>query len=163
MKKKIPHERDTQVLLHDIRSAHNVGSMFRTADAIGVTQIHLSGYTPCPLDRFNRPVGEIAKTALGAEISIPWKYHKDPSVLIHSFKEREFTVVGLEQDKHAKDYKTYTPQGKTLILVGSEVTGLSWELRDLCDVLLEIPMHGDKESLNVSVAFGIALFRIFDR
>jgi len=72
-------------------------------------------------------------------------------------------VVGIEQDERAVDYKTYTPPQKTLLLVGSEVEGLSAELREMCDVLCEIPMHGDKESLNVSVAFGVALFRLFDR
>jgi len=163
MEKKNTTKRDTCVLLHDIRSAHNVGAMFRTADAIGVSHIFLSGFTPTPRDRFQRPVKEIAKTALGAELTIPWEYLKDPMEIITKLKTEGFVVVGIEQDKRAVDYKTYAPSEKTLLLVGSEVEGLSEELREKCDVLLEIPMRGEKESLNVSVAFGVALFHLFDR
>lgn len=156
-------EREIVVLLHNIRSAHNVGAIFRTADAIGVQQILLSGYTPTPLDRFERPVKEIAKTALGAERSIPWTYHKDPRSIIRKYKHLGFRVVGIEQDDRSIDYKTYQIEGKTLFLVGNEVRGLSRSLCDACDVLLEIPMRGKKESLNVGVSFGIALFRVCDR
>lgn len=163
MKKKSIKKRDVRVLLHNIRSAHNVGAMFRTADAVGVSHLYLSGYTPAPLDRFRRPVKEIAKTALGAELAIPWEYVIEPRELIVKFKNEGFVVVGIEQDARAVDYKTYAPSKKTLLLVGSEVEGLSAALRELCDVLCEIPMHGEKESLNVSVAFGVALFRLFDR
>lgn len=163
MKKKSIQTTDIRVLVHNIRSAHNVGAMFRTADAAGVAHLYLSGYTPAPLDRFRRPVKEIAKTALGAEISIPWEHAKDPTALITKLKSEGFVVVGIEQDKRAIDYKTHTPSEKTLLLVGSEVEGLSIELREMCDVICEIPMRGEKESLNVSVAFGVALFRFFDR
>jgi len=156
-------EYDIRVLLHNIRSAHNVGAMFRTAEAIGVAQVYISGYTPCPLDRFKRPVKEITKTALGAELTIPWKYFKDPKEIVVSLQKENFTVVGLEQDTSSVDYKAYEPHAKTLFLVGSEVEGLSQELRALCDALVEIPMYGKKESLNVGVAFGVALFRLFDR
>ena len=163
MKKKSTQKKDIRILFHNIRSAHNVGAMFRTADAAGVSRIILSGYTPAPIDRFGRPVKEIAKTALGAELTIPWEYVKEPTDIIAQLKAEGFVVVGIEQDERAVDYKTYTPPQKTLLLVGSEVEGLSAELREMCDVLCEIPMHGDKESLNVSVAFGVALFRLFDR
>ena len=154
--------KDIHVLLHDIRSAHNVGSVFRTADAIGVSNIILTGYTPCPLDRFGRPVAEIAKTALGAEISITWSYEKDPLAVMAVYKQKGYTIVGLEQDERAIDYKQFSSTEKILFLVGSEVSGLSSELRTSCDVLIEIPMKGRKESLNVAVAFGIAMFRLFD-
>lgn len=163
MKKKSIQKNDIRVIIHDIRSAHNVGAMFRTADAAGVSCMYISGYTPAPLDRFDRPVKEIAKTALGAELTIPWEYAKEPTGIIAKLKTEGFVVVGIEQDERAVDYKTYAPTPKTLLLVGSEVEGLSTELREMCDVLVEIPMHGDKESLNVSVAFGVALFRLFDR
>ena len=155
-------KRDIRVVLHNIRSAHNVGSIFRTADALGVTHIYCSGYTPAPLDRFGRPVKEIAKTALGAEKSIAWEVLKRPNATLGRLKKEGFTVVGIEQDKRAQDYKTYTPPEKIVILVGNEVRGLSLSLRDSCDVLLEIPMRGKKESLNVGVSFGISLFRICD-
>lgn len=155
--------KNIHVLLHDIRSAHNVGSMFRTADAIGVSNIILSGYSPCPLDRFGRPVAEIAKTALGSEMSISWTYEKDPLAVINEYKRKAYVIVGLEQDKNAVDYKNFTSPQKVLLIVGSEVEGISQSLLEVCDALVEIPMRGEKESLNVSVAFGVALFRLFDR
>ncbi len=155
--------KDVRVLLHNIRSAHNVGAIFRTADAIGVTRMYLSGYTPLPVDRFGRPVKEIAKTALGAERTIPWEYAKTPVKFLRNLRDDGFKVVGIEQDKRAVDYKTFEAPEKFVILVGSEVRGLSAGLRKQCDVLVEIPMRGEKESLNVSVAFGIALFRVLDK
>ena len=156
-------KRDIRVVLHNIRSAHNVGSIFRTADALGVTHIYCSGYTPAPLDRFGRPVKEIAKTALGAEKSITWESVVRPNIILRNLKREGFTVVGIEQDKRAQDYKTYHPPEKIVVLMGNEVRGLSPSLRDSCDVLLEIPMKGKKESLNVAVSFGIGLFRICDQ
>ena len=155
--------RDVRVLLHNIRSAHNVGAIFRTADAISVSRIYLSGYTPSPIDRFGRPMKEIAKTALGAEKTIPWEYAKTPAKFLRALKQEGFAIVGIEQDERAVDYKTYRPDRRTLILVGSEVGGLSAGLRKRCDTLIEIPMRGNKESLNISVAFGIARFRLFDQ
>lgn len=149
-----------RVLLHNIRSAHNVGSMFRTADAIGVGHIFLSGYTPLPVDRFGRLVKEISKTALGAEKSVPWSGERDVSRVIARAKEEGFVVVGLEQDARSVDYTRYSIDQPTLFIVGNEVRGMSPSLRAKCDVLIEIPMRGKKESLNVSVSFGVALFRI---
>ena len=154
------------LLLHNIRSAHNVGAMFRTADAIGIERIYLTGYTPTPLDRFGRPLKEITKTALGAELTIPWETHKKPDSFIAKSKATGVEVIGIEQDKRSIDYKKYQSHNReqrVLIVVGNEVRGMSKGLRDKCDVLIEIPMHGKKESLNVSVAFGIALFRLFDQ
>lgn len=156
-------KRDVRIVLHNIRSAHNVGSIFRTADALGVTHIYCSGYTPSPLDRFGRPVKEIAKTALGAEQSIKWEALKRPNTTLRTLKRDGFTVVGIEQDKRARDYKAYTPPERIVILVGNEVRGLSLSLRDACDILVEIPMQGKKESLNVAVSFGVAAFRLLDR
>lgn len=156
-------KKDIRVLLHNIRSAHSVGAIFRTSDALGVSYIYLSGYSPLPLDRFGRPVKEIAKTALGAEHSIPWEYIKEPRALIDTLKGGRFVVTGIEQDVRAVDYKTYDATERTLLLVGNEVRGLSPSLRNMCDVLLKIPMRGKKESLNVSSAFAIVLFRVFDK
>lgn len=155
--------REVYVLLHNIRSAHNVGAIFRTADALGITRMYFSGYTPAPIDRFGRPVKEIAKTALGAEMTIPWEYQEDPMAVIAAQKREGFVVVGIEQDARAVDYKTYAAKEKMLILVGSEVEGLAPSLRQACDAMIEIPMRGAKESLNVSVAFGVALFRMLDQ
>jgi len=151
-------EREIVVLLHNIRSGHNVGSMFRTADAVGVSRIYCSGYTPLPVDQFNRPRKEIVKTALGAEETVPWTAVKNISMHIARLKKQGYTIVGLEQDKRAIDYRAVPQKGKMVLLVGNEVRGISPQLRNKCDILMEIPMCGKKESLNVSVATGIALY-----
>ncbi len=148
----------TALLLHNIRSAHNVGSIFRTADAAGVSRIYLTGYTPTPTDRFGRPQKEIAKTALGAEHTIPWEYAETPAPFIKNLKKGGWRIVGVEQDARAIDYRALTPDRPTLFILGNEVRGISLTLRDQCDVLIEIPMRGKKESLNVGVAAGIVLF-----
>lgn len=146
-----------QILLHNIRSAHNVGSIFRTADAAGVAKIYLTGYTPCPIDRFGRPQKDIAKTALGAEKSVPWEYAKTAQEVIKRLKKEGWSIVGVEQDVRSRDYRETLP-AKCAFVFGNEVRGLSPALRDVCDILVEIPMHGKKESLNVSVTAGIVLF-----
>lgn len=147
-------------MLHNVRSAHNVGSIFRTADAAGVTKIYLSGYTPTPLDRFGRPQKEIAKTALGAEHSVSWEYAKSPARTIARLKKEGWKIVGVEQDARALDYRSLKIDGPALVMLGNEVRGMSKGLRDRCDALVEIPMRGAKESLNVSVAAGIVLFQL---
>jgi tRNA G18 (ribose-2'-O)-methylase SpoU len=155
------------LLIHNIRSTHNVGSMFRTADAAGVSQIFLTGYTPTPLDRFGRPVKEIAKVALGAEQTLSWKYYKSPTALLKKMKKEGAYIVGLEQDARSLDYKkirldTIRKKQPVIVIVGSEVEGMSAALRAQCDVLAEIPMLGKKESLNVGVSLGIALYRMLN-
>lgn len=154
---------EIRVLLHNIRSAQNVGSIFRTADALGVMRIYLSGYSPHPVDRFGFPVKEIAKTALGAERHLPWEAVASPARLIERLHEEGFDIVGIEQDERAVDYKTFRTKKSTLLILGNEVRGMSSSLRGYCDALIEIPMRGKKESLNVAVAFGVAAFRLFDR
>ena len=146
------------VLLHNVRSAHNVGSIFRTADAAGVSRAYLSGYTPTPRDRFGRPQKEIAKTALGAENILQWEYHASPTRLISRLKKEGWDVVGVEQDARARNYRAFKTKTPTVFVFGNEVRGLSSGLRKACDSLIEIPMNGVKESLNVSVAAGIVLF-----
>ena len=146
------------LLLHNIRSAHNVGSLFRSADGAGVAHVFLSGYTPTPLDKFQRAQKDIAKTALGAEKKIPWSSHKNASSLIKNLKTEGWHIVGIEQDSKAVDYRALHLKPKTLFVLGNEVRGISPELRRICDTLIEIPMHGSKESLNVSVAGAVVLF-----
>lgn len=156
-------KRQYAVLLPNIRSAHNVGSIFRTADAVGVTACYLSGYTPRPVDKFGRPQKEIAKTALWAEKYIPWEYEENTTKLLKRLKREGYLVVAIEQDDTAVDYKKFKiPKSaeKILFVVGNEVEGLSLAERKLCDHFVEIPMKGEKESLNVVVSFGIAIFRI---
>lgn len=148
------------LLLHNIRSTHNVGAIFRTADAAGVERVYLSGYTPRPVDQFGRMQKDIAKTALGAEKDIPWEHQKNVSTLMRALKQGGWHIVGVEQDARAKDYRVFKPKQKTLYVMGNEVRGLSEALRKQCDALIEIPMRGQKESLNVSVAAGIVLFNI---
>ncbi len=149
---------DVSVLLHNIRSAHNVGSIFRTCDAAGVSRVYLTGYTPAPTDRFGRAQKDIAKTALGAERTVAWEYHKNPLSLIVKLKKDGKRIVGIEQDERAQNYRSLTLKKQIVFLLGNEVRGLSKQLRDACDTIVEIPMRGKKESLNVSVAAGIVLF-----
>lgn len=146
------------LLLHNIRSAHNVGSLFRTADAAGITRIFLSGYTPAPLDRFGRPQKEIAKTALGAEKTLPWEWHRNPATVIRRCTKDGFVIAAVEQAPGARDYRKFRADAPTLYVFGNEVRGLSKSMLSRADVILEIPMRGKKESLNVSVAAGIVLF-----
>lgn len=155
-------KRNIYLILCDIRSAHNVGAMFRTADASGVTKIFLTGYTPRPVDRFNRPVKEILKTALGAEKNIPWEHKPDTLEVIKDLKKKKVEIIALEQSPKALDYKKVKAKNDIALVVGNEVLGLSKEILAIADIIAEIPMNGGKESLNVSVALGVALFRILD-
>lgn len=155
-------KKDVAVLLHNIRSTHNVGSIFRTADALGVSKIYLSGYTPTPLDKFKRPRKDIAKVALGAEKNIAWEYFDNPKIIINKLRKDGYMVVGIEQDARSLDYKKVKVKKPALFVVGNEVEGIDKKTLKLCDVLVEISMAGNKESLNVSVAFGVAVFRILN-
>lgn len=148
------------VLLHNVRSTHNVGSIFRTADGAGAQKIYLSGYTPAPTDRFGRVRKDIAKTALGAEKMVPWEYRFSPAKIIAELKSGGWKIVGVEQDERAVDYRRFQIKRPTLFIFGNEVKGIAPALRNQCDTLVEIPMHGKKESLNVSVAAGIILFTV---
>ncbi|HEY4496444.1 MAG TPA: TrmH family RNA methyltransferase [Candidatus Paceibacterota bacterium] len=150
------------LILDNIRSAHNVGAIFRTADGAGIVKIFLIGTTPCPIDRFGRVQKEIAKTALGAEKTVNWEHQTNFTSLVRQLKKEDFTIIAVEQDKKAIDYKKIKspPKTKVAFVFGGEVSGISFAHLKLCDVIAEIPMRGKKESLNVSVATGIALFRI---
>lgn len=150
--------KEVAVLLHNVRSAHNVGSIFRTAEGAGVAKIYLAGLTPAPTDRFGRAQKEIAKTALGAEESVSWEHARSPRTIIRQLQGKGWTIVGVEQDARAVDYRRFRAKGKTLLVFGNEVRGIPRPLCALCDKLIEIPMHGTKESLNVAVAAGIVLF-----
>jgi len=131
-----------------------VGSFFRTADAMGIEKIYLAGYTAQP------PRREISKTAIGAEDWIDWEYKEDPIQAINDLKEDGWKVVGLELEEGAQKIADYSPTEKICLVLGHEVTGVPEEIIKLCDDVVYIPMHGKKESLNVSVALGIALDRL---
>lgn len=153
-------KKERVIILPEIRSALNVGSIFRTADACGVGKIYLVGYTPAPRDSFGRVNKEIAKTALGAEQNIPWEKAGNISKLITRLKKDGFYIIAVEQSPNSVDYKQIKPKEKTAFIFGNEVSGLAKSILVKCDVIAEIPMRGEKESLNVAVSVGIALYRI---
>ena len=150
------------LILHNIRSVHNVGSIFRTADAAGISKILLSGYTPAPLDRFNLPRKDFAKVSLGAEKTIPWQQTKTFAQAVKLLKKENYFIAAIEQDKRSTPLFEFTPpKNQSLALVlGNEVRGVSPSSLKLCDAILEIPMRGKKESLNVSVSAGIAMYTL---
>ena len=160
MDKKIPTS--NILILPDIRSAINVGAIFRTADAVAIDKIYLVGYTPRPTDQFGRIQKDISKSALGAETWIKWEYKENLLPLIKVLKKQGYEIVALEQSKKSIDYRKYKKAPKFAFILGPEVTGLDSKILDKCDKIVEIPMKGKKESLNVSVAAGVALFRILE-
>lgn len=152
------------VIAHNIRSTHNVGSIFRTCEGFGVSKIILSGYTPYPRlqndDRLphiaDKLTAQIHKTALGAETMVPFEHQAEPDIA--ELRANNFRIIGLEQDQHSIILATYNAPDKIALILGEEVHGIPPELIAQCDDLIEIPMQGKKESFNVSVAAGIALY-----
>lgn len=165
-------------ILHNIRSMHNVGSIFRTADAAGLEKLYLCGITPAPKDRFGDWRPQIAKVALGAEKYIPWEKVGSTTYVIKKLKVQGYKIFALEQERRAVPYYRMKPSKKKhekiALVVGNEVKGLSSTILNLADKILEIPMRGamvrqahhprhvgcGKESLNVAVAFGIVAFHL---
>ncbi len=150
------------ILLDNIRSVHNVASLFRTADCVGVEKIIVGGITPAPVDRFKKARADFAKVALGAEKSVTWEHVENIPAMIKKYKKNGFEIVALEQTKTAIKYTDYTITKPTLIILGAEVEGVAKNILKLCDVHVEIPMAGSKESLNVAIAGSVLLFRIRD-
>ncbi len=151
------------LILHNIRSTYNVGAIFRTADAVGVSKIYLTGYTPTPKDQWGRDRKDIAKTALGAEKSVLWECKKSVRAVIEKLKKEKVFIVALEQAENSVDYRKVKQHPKIALIVGNEVKGISKQTLSLCDVIAEIPMSGKKESLNVSVSAGVALFQLLQK
>ena len=170
------------VILNNVRSSENVGSIFRTCDAAGVLKIILCGYTPTPIDRFGRENKGLTKASLGAEKFVVWQQAESLKGASEKLKKEGFKIVGIEQDKKAIDYrelrtsKLLASSSKLALVFGNEVEGLSKEDLALCDAVAEIPMRGSmvrqahhpryskrgKESLNVAVSVGIVLFGFID-
>jgi 23S rRNA (guanosine2251-2'-O)-methyltransferase len=157
------------LILDNLRSTYNVGAILRTAEAVGVSRVIAVGTTPYPeLDDDTRPphvrtsnTREIAKAALGAERNVPIAYQADIKETLSGIKAANFTLLALEQAKNSIDVFTYErPDGSIALIVGPEVSGITPAVLELCDGILEIPMYGRKESLNVSVAAGIALYQL---
>lgn len=140
------------IILHNVRSRFNVGSVFRTADGAGIAKIYLGGITPSP------PHPKIAKVSLGAENFVPYESVKNTWQLIERLKQRGISVVAVEQSKNSIQYKHYKPQFPIAIVMGSETKGLSKAILKRCDDIIEIPMLGKKESLNVATACGIICY-----
>ena len=156
--------REFYVICDNIRSLENIGAIFRTADALGVTKIFLCGISGRP------PHQKISKTALGAEKNIPFEYHKQTWRLIDKLKGPTFaksfggrgkiTIVALEQDKKAIAYTKLKPTFPLALIIGNEVKGISRKVLSQADKIIYLPMRGQKESLNVAVAFGVAAYQI---
>jgi|GEM_PF-211896 len=143
------------LIAHNIRSAENVGSLFRTADALGAAKIWIAGYSPGPEHV------KVQKTALGAEKSVAWEREEDAKKLFDILRAEGFRMVGLELDPRAVRLDVYQPSAdKVALVLGNEVDGIPPWVRDMCDDLIFIPQHGIKESLNVSVAAAIASYSI---
>jgi len=141
------------IILPNIRSLYNIGSIFRTADACGVEKVYLTGYSGRP-DKQDK----IAKTALGAEKNVPWEHHHDTWRVIEKLRTEGYQIVALEQSKESVDYHEFKSADKVALIVGNEVKGLSKELLKRTDIHIHLPMVGKKESLNVAVAFGITAY-----
>ena len=147
------------LILDNIRSVHNVGSLFRTADGFGIFEIFLCGTTPTPIDRFGRERSDFQKVSLGAEKTIPWKYFETTQEAIETAKS-EYQIVALEQDVRSQNIETFSSEKNIALVLGTEVTGMSQEILETCDTILEIPMSGTKESFNVSIAGAIAMYEL---
>lgn len=153
------------LILHNIRSTHNVGSIFRTAEGFGVGEIIISGYTPYPkvahdprLPHITEKLhGQIRKTALGAEELVPFRYVEDIVAFLESYQH---PIIALEQTPDSSPLQAFTPPDEFALMLGEEVHGITPELLKRTHLTVEIPMYGQKESFNVSVAAGIALYEL---
>ncbi|WP_031465798.1 TrmH family RNA methyltransferase [Sciscionella sediminilitoris] len=163
-----PERTELVVIAHNMRSAYNVGALLRTADVFAVHTVYCTGYTPYPRQRddtrspelISRLGHKIHKSALGAEETVRCLHHPGISALLAELRAEGYTIAGLEVDDRAVNLAGYRPPAKLALLLGEEVHGIPVKLRASCDELLEIPMHGTKDSLNVSVASGIALYAL---
>lgn len=151
------------LILDNIRSVENAGSIFRTAEGMGVSKIYLIGTTPAPLDRFGRKRTDFSKVALGAEDLVIWEYQEKISPVIKELKEQGFKVIAIEQSNNSLDLKNYKSPDQFALILGNEVDGIAEDILKECDDVLEIKMMGKKESLNVSVATGIAIFELLNK
>ncbi len=145
------------IVLDDVRSLNNVGSVFRTADAFRVEKIFLCGITGTP------PHKDIHKTALGATDSVDWEYRKDILKLIDELKEYNYQIISVEQTVDSLSLESFEPgeEVKTVLIFGNEVKGVHQEVIDRSDMSLEIPQMGTKHSFNISVSAGIVLWEVF--
>ena len=159
---------DIVLIAHDIRSCHNVGSLLRTAEGLGVKQVFLTGYTPYPMESNDTRLPHIAqklhkqisKTALGAEETLKWSYSENILAVLDRLSDDGYELVALEQNPRSTTLPVYVPANKVALLLGREVEGLDTALLDRCKHILEIPMFGKKESFNVVQAAAMALYHM---
>lgn len=161
--------RELVFIAHNLRSCYNVGSLLRTADGMGVTKILLTGYTPYPLQNQTdsrlpheaaKVHHQISKVALGAEISQPWQYILPIKTALKTLKDQGYVIAALEQAPGSIALSQFDPPGKLAVILGRETEGVEAEIIKVCDVILEIPMKGRKESLNVVQAAAIAMYQL---
>ncbi len=163
-----PQPRDIVVIAHNLRSVYNVGSLLRTGEVFAVNKVYVSGFTPYPDHRGDTrdarlrdvQTRRMAKTAAGAERTMPLEHREDVLGLLVELGDAGYTVAGLENEPTAFALGTYPPPAKLALVLGDEVHGITAEIREMCEVLLRIPVYGGKETLNVSVAAGIALYAL---
>lgn len=156
------------LIAHNLRSAHNVGSLFRTAEGLGVQKVYLTGYTPYPLAKTDKRLPhlaqkidrQIAKTSLGAEKSIAWEQRSVVEPLLGELRAKGYRICALEQSPNSQSMARYKAPAKISLIIGREVDGIESEVLDECDDILEIPMFGDKESFNVVQAAAMALYQL---
>jgi tRNA G18 (ribose-2'-O)-methylase SpoU len=148
---------ELHLVVHNIRSAHNVGSMLRSADSLGATKVWIVGYSPAP------DLPKVQKTALGAEGYVPWEQLPEVEDAIARLRADGFRIAGLELDDRAVDLFDYAVPKRLALVVGNEVEGIPPSIRGLCDDLIKIPQRGKKESLNVAVAAAIAMYALASR
>lgn len=146
------------LVLDNVRSAMNVGSVFRTADAFIIERIYLCGITATP------PNKEILKTALGAQEAVDWQHMQDVTALVESLKESGNYIVAVEQTENSTALNKFTlPKKKIVLIFGNEVFGVNQQIIDLCDESIEIPQFGTKHSLNISVSAGIVMWELWNK
>jgi len=152
-----PRKHGHSVLLDNIRSAWNVGSILRTADGFGYSHAYTCGITPAPDNE------SVKKTALGAENSVPWTSHMDAIKLATEFKSKGIKLIALEEHERSVPLIEVSNQvltSQTVLIVGNEITGVDPHLLDLCDEIYHIPMYGEKRSFNVAIAFAVAAYAL---
>jgi len=151
---KLSRKKPIAIVLDNVRSAHNVGSIFRTSDAFLIKKIILCGITPIP------PSNEIRKSALGATNSVEWVQEKETSIAINNLKKEGYYIVGVEQVEKATKIQEFQNNQPIALIFGHEVNGVSQEIINICDEIIEIPQYGTKHSLNISVCAGIVIWKI---
>lgn len=154
-----------RLIVHNIRSALNVGALFRTADGLGVEKIYLTGYSPAPYDPNAAPYPtdaqkRLTKTALGAERFVPWEKEENIFSVLANLKKEGFQIISLELTPESGDIGKFRPSFPCALILGTETTGIEKNILEASDAVVQIPMRGRKESLNVSVAAGIAVYEI---